>query len=252
VRKYHHLGIPTTQVRADEHYLPHLKVHVSGFESSPYGIEWMRFDSDCPVPDLVRRIPHVAFEVDDLETELAGKELLIVPNSPSPGVRVAFIVHNGAPVELLQLEARAAVRANDEGGPTPDQSPFIWHELVTADQPTSGAFFCQLLGWTRTAVDAGRFGTYTLFQKNGQDVAGMMNPTPDAQGEGPHWHSYIAVENADECAQRALSLGGSVVLAPHEVPDVGRVCVVADPTGAIADLLQPLKRSTRGGAQVHK
>lgn len=107
MRKYHHLGIPTTQVQAGERYLPHLKVHVSGFESSPYGIEWMRFDPDCPVPELVRTIPHVAFEVDDLETEVAGKQLLIAPNSPSPGVRVAFIVDNGAPVEFLQLEPRA-------------------------------------------------------------------------------------------------------------------------------------------------
>ncbi|MFI5054378.1 MAG: hypothetical protein ACHQDE_08450, partial [Acidimicrobiia bacterium] len=107
VRTYHHLGIPTTQVRADERYLADLKVHVSGYESSPYRIEWMRFDRDCPVPELVRTVPHVAFEVDDLEGELAGKQLLIAPNSPSPGVRVAFIVDNGAPVEFLQIEPRA-------------------------------------------------------------------------------------------------------------------------------------------------
>ena len=60
-----------------------------------------------------------------------------------------------------------------------DQNPFIWHELVTSDQEISGAFFSQLLGWERKQVDAGEFGAYTLFQKNGQDVAGMMNPTPD-------------------------------------------------------------------------
>jgi hypothetical protein len=103
VRKYHHLGIPTTDARPGERYLPDLKVHVSGFESSPYGIEWMRFDPDCPVPALVRAVPHVAFEVVDLDAELAGKQVLIAPNSPSPGVRVAFIVDDGAPVEFLQF-----------------------------------------------------------------------------------------------------------------------------------------------------
>ena len=45
---------------------------------------------------------HLAFEVDDLEAEIAGREILIAPNSPSPGVRVAFIVADGAPVEFLQ------------------------------------------------------------------------------------------------------------------------------------------------------
>jgi len=134
---------------------------------------------------------------------------------------------------------------NDEGESMADQSPFIWHELVTTDQPTSGAFFSQLLGWTRKEVDAGPFGTYTLFQKNGQDVAGMMNPTPDTPGKGSYWHAYIAVEDVDECATRAPSIGGSVLVSPHDVPDVGRVCVVADPTGAIAHLMQPVKQSRR-------
>jgi len=134
------------------------------------------------------------------------------------------------------------VITNDERGPMPDQSPFIWHELVTADQETSGAFFSQLFGWTSKQVDAGRFGTYTLFQKNGQDVAGMMNPTPDTPGKGSYWHAYISVDNVDECAKRALSLGGSVLVSPHDVPDVGRVCVVADPTGAITHLMQPVKQ----------
>ena len=66
----------------------------------------MRFEPEAPVPDLVRTVPHVAFEVDDLSAELAGKEILIAPNSPSPGVTVAFIVENGAPVEFLQFDKK--------------------------------------------------------------------------------------------------------------------------------------------------
>jgi predicted enzyme related to lactoylglutathione lyase len=131
---------------------------------------------------------------------------------------------------------------NDKEGLFPNQSPFIWHELVTADQRTSGEFYSQLFGWVRKEVDAGRFGTYTLFQKDGRDVAGMMNPTPDTPVKGSYWHAYIAVENVDECAMRAPSIGGSVLVAPHDVPDVGRVCVVADPMGALAHLMQPVKK----------
>lgn len=99
---YHHIGIPTDRVRPGERHLPELGMHVSGYESSPYGIEWMRFDPDSPLPELVRTVPHVAFEVDDLEAALEGKEVLIEPNSPSEGIRVAFIVYDGAPVELLE------------------------------------------------------------------------------------------------------------------------------------------------------
>jgi len=103
VREYHHVGIPTTEPRPGETYLERFKVHVTGFDTSEYGVEWMRFDPDCPLPELVRTVPHVAFRVDDLEKELAGREVLIEPNSPSPGLVVAFIVENGAPVELLQF-----------------------------------------------------------------------------------------------------------------------------------------------------
>ena len=100
--EYHHIGIPTTVSRDGEKYLEAYKVHVSGFDTSEYGIEWMRFQEGCPLPELVKTVPHIAFEVDDLDAELEGKEILIAPNSPSEGVRVAFIVHNGAPVEFLE------------------------------------------------------------------------------------------------------------------------------------------------------
>ncbi|NNF98829.1 MAG: hypothetical protein HKM93_05585 [Desulfobacteraceae bacterium] len=56
------------------------------------------------------------------------------------------------------------------------------------------------------------------------------------------WHSYIAVTDADNCAKKALELGGKVLVPPHDVPDAGRICVVSDPTGAVAHLMQPAER----------
>ena len=105
MRRYHHLGIPTTERRPAERYLEQFRVYISGYETSQYGVEWMRFEPDSSIPYIVRTVPHVAFEVDDLNAELEGKEILIAPNSPSPGVRVAFIVENGAPIEFLQFQA---------------------------------------------------------------------------------------------------------------------------------------------------
>jgi hypothetical protein len=104
MKQYHHLGIPTTEKKENETYLENFKFYVSGFEDSPYGIEWMRFEADSPLPELVKTIPHVAFKVDNLEEELIGKEILIEPNSPSKGVKVAFIVDNGAPIEFIQID----------------------------------------------------------------------------------------------------------------------------------------------------
>jgi predicted enzyme related to lactoylglutathione lyase len=127
-----------------------------------------------------------------------------------------------------------------------DETPFIWHELVTADQHKSGTFFCELMGCQARQVDAGEFGTYTLFIKDGKEVAGMMNPTADTPGAGSCWHAYIAVDDVDHCAQRALELGGKVLVPVHQVPDVGRICVIADPLGAVTHLMQPQRA---GGEQ---
>ena len=106
--RYHHIGIPTAVPRLGEKYIPQLKIHVSGFSSSPYGIEWMRFDPDCPLPEIIKTVPHVAFEVDDLEAALQDREVISPPGSPSDGVRAAMILHNGAPVELITFHSKVS------------------------------------------------------------------------------------------------------------------------------------------------
>lgn len=106
--RYHHLGIPAGKPVNDERYLPEFKFYVHGFDSSPFGIEWMRFEEDSPVNDLIKNVPHLAFEVDDLDFELTRREFNIItpPNSPGEGTRVAMIEHNGAPIELIEFERK--------------------------------------------------------------------------------------------------------------------------------------------------
>lgn len=102
--RYHHIGIPTSKEIPDKDYIPELKMYASGYLESPYGIEWLKFDPDCPLPVLVKTIPHVAFVVRDIKKAIGGKDVIIEPNTPSPGVTVAFIADNGAPVEFLQFD----------------------------------------------------------------------------------------------------------------------------------------------------
>lgn len=104
--RYHHVGIPTNTPQRGERYLGQFKMYVCGFETSPYGIEWRRFEPDSPVSALVRSVPHIAFEVDDLDAALRGQEILAPPSSPSDGVMAAMITDNGAPVELLEFRSK--------------------------------------------------------------------------------------------------------------------------------------------------
>jgi len=106
--KYHHLGIPTSKMMPDERYLPQFKFYVSGFPESPFGIEWMRFEDDSPMHELIKTVPHLAFEVEDLDQELEKHsfEILAPPNSPMDQVRVAMIKHKGAPIELIEFRKK--------------------------------------------------------------------------------------------------------------------------------------------------
>ncbi len=99
-------GIPTEKVMSNERYLPQFKFYVSGFSTSPFDIEWMRFEKDSPIDKLIQTVPHIAFEVDDLDFELENRDLKIIsaPNPPAEGVRVAMIEYNGAPIDLIEFD----------------------------------------------------------------------------------------------------------------------------------------------------
>jgi hypothetical protein len=100
--KYHHIGIPTNKSIPGEVYLEEYKFFHSGYDKSEFGIEWMRYEKDCNLPEIVKTIPHIAFEVEDIFDAIKGKKIIIEPNSPSEGNIVAFIEENGAPIEFIQ------------------------------------------------------------------------------------------------------------------------------------------------------
>src|SRR5262249_42482072 len=77
--RYHHIGIPTERSLPAEDYSQKYKLYASGYFQSPYGVEWMKFDRDCPLPELVKTVPHVAFVADDIQAAIVGKQILINP-----------------------------------------------------------------------------------------------------------------------------------------------------------------------------
>jgi predicted enzyme related to lactoylglutathione lyase len=118
---------------------------------------------------------------------------------------------------------------------------FVWNELLTDDEARAGEFYSELFGWQRREADAGPLGTYTLFQVDGADVAGMMKPTARdyAGAPPPRWISYIEVDDASRVAEEVLSLGGTILEPPNQVPGVGTICMFKDPVGATVYVMQP-------------
>ncbi|MDE0297018.1 MAG: hypothetical protein OXN17_00120 [Candidatus Poribacteria bacterium] len=101
--KFHHMSIPTDVPRENETYVEAFKVHISGLDGNPYRVDWLRFEPDSPLPDILKTLPHVAYVVDDIEVAIADAEVIVAPTTPIEGVTVAYIVHDGAPIEFLQF-----------------------------------------------------------------------------------------------------------------------------------------------------
>lgn len=117
---------------------------------------------------------------------------------------------------------------------------FIWYELMTPDVAGAKAFYGEVVGWTAQDMPMPDM-TYTLLQVDGNGVAGAMPLTPEtaAQGVPPNWTAYVAVDDADETAAKAASLGGKVMQQPLDIPGVGRFAIIADPTGAVIAVMTP-------------
>ena len=103
MRTLHHIGIPTEKPQANESHLADAGVFITDAAASPNKIEWLRFEAGSPMPDMLKTIPHIAYEVDDLAAEMKGAEVLLEPFTPMEGVTVAFIIEEGAPIELMQM-----------------------------------------------------------------------------------------------------------------------------------------------------
>ena len=116
---------------------------------------------------------------------------------------------------------------------------FCWNELATRDVEKAKAFYTTLLGWTVTEMDMGPAGVYSMFMHGDKPVGGCFAMHgPQFEHVPPHWGSYIAVENVDASLAQAKELGAEVLGEPHDIPGIGRMCVIRDPSGAVVSLFQ--------------
>ena len=101
--KFHHIGIPTTEKKANETYLEGGKLFVTDIEASEHNIEWLRFEEGSPMPQELQTTAHVAYVVDNMAEALKDHEVLMEPFSPAEGLNVAFVLEDGAPVEYMEF-----------------------------------------------------------------------------------------------------------------------------------------------------
>lgn len=100
--RFHHIGIPTTEVRPGERYSPTFKMYTSGGEDNEFRVQYHRFEDDSPLHPLLKTKTHVAFQVDCLNDAIEGKHVVLGPYEPFKGFKVAIIIEDEAPIELIE------------------------------------------------------------------------------------------------------------------------------------------------------
>lgn len=119
----------------------------------------------------------------------------------------------------------------------PANGAFCWNELGTTDLETAKKFYTELLGWRlKESKAAGMI--YNEIVAGDREVGGMYQMTAEFGNTPSHWMAYVAVDDVDAKAKQVTELGGKVCVPPTDIPNVGRFCVINDPTGATISLIK--------------
>ncbi|MFD5588641.1 VOC family protein [Streptomyces sp. NPDC127063] len=111
-----------------------------------------------------------------------------------------------------------------------------WTELGTTDIEAAKRFYAAVFGWRPETDPRQEAGGYTVAHLGDAAVAALSPLYQEAQPVA--WNVSFAVEDADAAAQQVRAAGGTVLLGPMDVFDVGVLTVAADPTGAVFQLWQ--------------
>ena len=137
-------------------------------------------------------------------------------------------------------EQTATASAEAQGENPYPHGMICWTELATKDAEAAKKFYSELLGWKlETSQAAGM--NYTEIVVGDKHLGGIyqLDPECEQQANAPsRWMTYVAVDDVDAAAGRVGELGGKVVMPPMDIPNVGRFCIINDPTGATIALIK--------------
>jgi uncharacterized protein len=164
----------------------------------------------------------------------AGARSTLPPTDFGTVGRAAGIVDpTGAPLALW--------KGSDGDRPDPPETPvgdWYWNELMTPDDQKALAFYERVFGYTHDSMEIGEQGLYYLLKTGDKLRAGLMRlPMPDTP---TMWQPYVRVADCDACSERGAALGAQVVMAPTDIPNVGRFAVLVDPQGAAIAVIAPV------------
>jgi len=116
---------------------------------------------------------------------------------------------------------------------TDSHGKFYWNELMARDVGKAKKFYSDTLGWSFDAMPMPDGGTYWVAKMGDEPVAGIFDISgPDYKGVPEGWMPYIAVDDVDARAKKAVAAGAKIMKPAFAVPNVGRILILQEPGGA--------------------
>ncbi len=130
---------------------------------------------------------------------------------------------------LLALCFQVASLACAQAQPSYLPGEFVRADLLTNDLSAATAFYGNLFGWEfkihpeRAAILADERELGSIFQRD----------LPPDDVRKPRWIAYMSVPDVGVAQQRVSEHGGSTLLAPRVMDDLGTLAVFSDAEGAV-------------------
>lgn len=236
------IDLTTSDVRKSAHFYSEiLGWEISGDEYKIARVQGLPVAGFIPQPEDGAPVPDTwvtYFLADDIDAQVAqitqlGGRVLAEPTEVQLGRMAVLIDAAGAMFGLIEPAGEDAFIAAGEPG-TP-----VWHELTaTAGFGKAVDFYHELLGWDMVAMEAGEDFSYTTATAEGAAFAGIWK----AEGAFPpqvpsFWQTYLGVLDMEATVVKVPELGGEIIREPWD-SEFGRMCIVADSTGATLTLCE--------------
>ncbi len=211
--------------------------------TGPYTVakvgEWPVAGIMAPPDEGVPTVWSTYVTVDDVNliaskaVELGGKIELSPIDVPGVGRLCGIQDPQGAVIFAVQYEAKGEHANSDPfdfQSASTTHGMFSWFELRTSDVDAAREFYSQLFGWSIVTEEM-QMGPYSIVKVGEVGMGGMVaSPWEDVP---PHWGGYLTVDDTDAAVARATELGGTVLMPPFDIPNVGRFSALKDPQGAV-------------------
>ncbi|QQS45046.1 MAG: VOC family protein [Acidobacteriota bacterium] len=165
-----------------------------------------------------------------------GGTILAGPFDVSEEGRMAVVQDpTGARFSIWQPVKNIGVKVINE------PNSMCWQELQTHDIDAAEKFYNSVFGWTAVRTGNGNdvYVEFYVGDPSKRANAGGMMAIREEWGEvPPNWSVYFAVDDCDEYAAKATSLGAKQIVPPMDIPEVGRFSVMQDPTGAVFSIIK--------------